>query len=965
VKHQVFIRPSIRLFMIVTTALAILVMPTQVAGQPATTPVSGAVGTSALCSDFSADLLIFSLDVGAAPGWVWVNKGNPGFPQFRSVSGRVTTSKVTHTDYPDAHDSHDHNIDIRVDVGQEDILSDVGRDEDGDGNPDTLEMEWESGIRTFEFSGDGSLGFFPKWAWPVEGDRVWADGDWVFDCGHPREVDGIKHQRTELHPMRAVASMRQQIRTVPGSGTTPVPVTATDLYIHGRSGVVTDILDCGLEVLLGTGTCTTPFGAHNPITDHHPRPIDVDFQFDICLPPLPFDKAPLAAFFEDGPGNTVIDPARAPQLQPVPATGTCAADPTQFGPIQIHVTIPLAGSGVSPDDVYARKIYAGWVFPPEGLRHLKLTLNTMFLDDDDDTDPGDCECSFFWMNVGQAPDEWIRLADFATGDMNDYDDNDALGDGNMGFSGAVFDFFVANGKPLTVRANGYDGGFGDINVVDVLTLGLVPADCLDDHFGHHDFQSHVDFHLLPPSFPDPCYVSLPVDDTIADNDPYASIVKSFGPGENYGVGSQTVDGGRYNLQFTVEEIPLSTENSADLMLAKICKPDNTALAGQQITCTILVENPSGPGLPRNVVVTDTLLTDVAPSDYTLQPPTFTFAGLGGLTDPCDPMIEDIPGGKQFRCHIGTVPIGGTAIITVKFTSREGGDFNNRASVSSDSTDPNFANNVGLDSVHVISVSDLSIIKSDNPDPLNAGTTLTYTLRATNHGPSTAVNVLVEDFLPAGVSIASVSGTPPSSCVFGIPGDNLRPTTCAFDTLVPSATATMTLVVTVNIPGVLKVAHNDARVSSANVDPNNSNNFAQQDTTVKVAELKIVKTSDADIYKPSATIQYTITVENNGPSDAIGVVVTDILPDIRQAIYRSDTGGCTQSGLTLTCALGTIPADPDPARRTKSFNVYLTVKGSKGQVTNTASVASPTFDPNLANNSSTRTVLIKGGIKLTN
>jgi uncharacterized repeat protein (TIGR01451 family) len=965
VKHQGFIRPSKRLFMIVTVALAILAMPAQVTGQPATTPVSGAVGTSALCSDFSADLLIFSLDVGAAPGWVWVNKGNPGFPQFRSVSGRVTTSKVTHTDYPDAHDSHDHNIDIRVDVGQEDILSDVGRDEDGDDNPDTLEMEWESGIRTFEFSGDGSLGFFPKWAWPVEGDRVWADGDWVFDCGHPKEVDGIKHQRTELHPMRAVASMRQQIRTVPGSGTTPVPVTATDLYIHGRSGVVTDILDCGLEVLLGTGSCTTPFGAHNPITDHHPRPIDVDFQFDICLPPLPFDKAPLAAFFEDGPGNTVTDPGRAPQLQPVPATGACAADATQFGPIQIHVTIPLAGSGVSPDDVYARKIYAGWVFPPEGLRHLKLTLNTMFLDDDDDTDPGDCECSFFWMNVGQAPDEWIRLADFATGDMNDYDDNDLLGDGNMGFSGAVFDFFVANGKPLTVRANGYDGGFGDINVVDVLTLGLVPADCLDDHFGHHDFQSHVDFHLLPPSFPDPCYVSLPVDDTIADNDPYASIVKSFGPGENYGVGSQTVDGGRYNLQFTVEEIPLTTENSADLILTKICKPDNTALAGQEITCTILVENPSGPGLPRNVVVTDTLLTDVAPSDYTLQPPTFTFGGLSGLTDPCDPVIEDIPGGKQFHCHIGTVPIGGTAIITVKFTSREGGDFNNRASVRSDSTDPNFANNVGLDSVHVIPVSDLSIIKSDNPDPLDAGTTLTYTLRAANHGPSTAVNVLIEDFLPAGVSITSVSGTPPSSCVFGIPGDNLRPTTCAFDTLAPSATATMTLVVTVNIPGVLKVARNDARVSSANFDPNNSNNIAQQDTTIRVTELKIVKTSDADIYKPSATIQYTITVENNGPSDAMGVVVTDILPDIRQAIYRSDTGGCTQSGLTLTCALGTIPADPDPARRTKSFNVYLTVKGSKGQVTNIASVASPTFDPNLANNSSTRTVLIKGGIKLTN
>ena len=962
-KHQGFARPSMRHFVFATTALVIVMMSTRVAGQTPGVPVSGAIGTSALCSNFSADLLFISLDVGASPGWVWVNKGNPGFPQFRSVSGRVTTSKVTHSDYPDAHDSHDHNTDVRVDPGSEDILSDVGRDEDGDLNPDTLELEWEAGIATFETSGDGFMHFFPKWAWPVEGDRVWANGDWVFDCGHPKEVDGINHQRTELHPLRAVASMRQQIRTLPGTGTTPVPVTATDLYIHGRSGVVTDILDCGLEVLLGTGTCTTPFGSHNPITDHHPRPIDEDFQFDICLPPLPFDKAPLSAFFEQGPGNTITDPARVPQLQPMASTGACAADPAQFGPIQVHVTIPLAGSGASPDDVYAYKIYAGWVFPPEGLRHLKMTLNRMFLDDDDDTDPGDCECSFFWMNVGQAPDEWIRLSDFATGDMNDYDDNDLLGDGLMGFSGATFDFFVANGKPFTVRANGFDGGFGDINLVDFLTFGLVPADCLDDHFGEHDFQSHVDLHLFPiPEFPSACYLSLPFDDTVADNDPYGSINEDFGPAQNYGLGSQTVDGGRYNLQFTVEEIPLTSEDGADLLLSKICKPDNTVLAGNEITCTILVENPSGPGLPRNVVVEDILLTDVAPGDYTMTPPTFTFGGLGGLTDPCDAVIETIPGGKIFHCNIGTVPIGGTAIITVKITSREGGDFNNRATVTSDSSDPNLANNVGLDSVHVVPVSDLSITLLDAPDPLVAGTTLTYTLKATNHGPSTAVNVIVEDFLPAGVSITSVSGTVPSSCVFGIPGDNSRPTICAFDTLAPSAMATMTIVVSVNIPGVLKVAHNDARVSSTVFDPNNSNNLASQDTTIKVADLQIVKTSDADIYKSSATIMYTITVVNNGPSDALGVVVTDTLPDVKQAIYRMDTGGCVLSGLTLTCALGTIPADSDPARRTRSFNVYVTVKGNKGQVVNTASVSSTTFDPVSSNNSATRTVLIKGGIK---
>jgi hypothetical protein len=174
--------------------------------------------------------------------------------------------------------------------------------------PTELHLEWEAGILPDEFSGDGSAHFFPKWAWPSEGDRVWANGDWIFDCGHPTEITdtGDKIYRSEIHPMRAIASMRQQMRTLPGSGTTPVAVTATDLYIHGRNGFASDMMDCGAEILLGpTPDCPdgTPFGDHDPVTGHHSRPINEDFEFDVCLPPLPFDKAPVAVVVEDGPAT--------------------------------------------------------------------------------------------------------------------------------------------------------------------------------------------------------------------------------------------------------------------------------------------------------------------------------------------------------------------------------------------------------------------------------------------------------------------------------------------------------------------------------------------------------------------------------------------------------------------------------------------------------------------------------------
>src|SRR5262249_8732248 len=162
---------------------------------------------------------------------------------------------------------------------------------------------------------------------------------------------------------------------------------------------------CGQQIIVDAGTCgVSPY-------PHRGSPIDVNFEFDILSPPKPHPAAVLATFVENGPGNTV---GAAPILAPT-ADGS-----------KVHVTAPLAGRGATPDDVYARKIYVGWVFPPEGLRHLKLTLNRMDLHDDMDPDPGDCECTFFWMNVDRAPNAWIRLSTFATGDMNDYDDDGGL-----------------------------------------------------------------------------------------------------------------------------------------------------------------------------------------------------------------------------------------------------------------------------------------------------------------------------------------------------------------------------------------------------------------------------------------------------------------------------------------------------------------------------------------------------------
>lgn len=379
---------------------------------------------------------------------------------------------------------------------------------------------------------------------------------------------------------------------------------------------------------------------------------------------------------------------------------------------------------------------------------------------------------------------------------------------------------------------------------------------------------------------------------------------------------------------------------ADLQLTKQCKPDTPIAAGGTAICTIFVDN-LGPGNAQNVVVTDTLLSSGA---FTITSVTVSPAGTCTVA------------ANVVTCGIAAVPAGGRDTITVAVTSNAQADVNDTATVTSSTPDPNTANNMATGAVHFFATADLAIAKTSAPNPVIAGTNVTYTVIVTNSGPSTAPNVVVKDTLPA--QISDVTFAPSAgSCIGGIPGNPALPLTCNLGSLANGASASIAVVakVTANTPdGTILV--NNAVVSSDVADPNNGNNNATALTTVNArADLMIVKTSNASTYKPSSLITYTVTVTNLGPSDAQAVLVTDNLPEIKQAIYLSDTGGCTISGNTLSCVLGKMPAGTS-----KSFNINETVKGARGNVSNTATVTSSTTDPNTTNNTAVRTVTVQGG-----
>lgn len=119
--------------------------------------------------------------------------------------------------------------------------------------------------------------------------------------------------------------------------------------------------------------------------------------------------------------------------------------------------------------------------------------------------------------------------------------------------------------------------------------------------------------------------------------------------------------------------------------------------------------------------------------------------------------------------------------------------------------------------------DLSITKSDNPDPVIAGNILTYTITVNTVGPDTAEDVVVTDTLPAGVTFVSTSGC--NNDPNGVP-------TCSLGDIVAGGFAQYTITVTVNA-GTTGTFSNVSTVDSDTDDPDLDNNTATEDTSIFV------------------------------------------------------------------------------------------------------------------------------------
>lgn len=243
--------------------------------------------------------------------------------------------------------------------------------------------------------------------------------------------------------------------------------------------------------------------------------------------------------------------------------------------------------------------------------------------------------------------------------------------------------------------------------------------------------------------------------------------------------------------------------------------------------------------------------------------------------------------------------------------------------------------------------------SETADMVTAGARITYTFSLHNEGPDGAASVPLEHMIPeeleaADVQIVATQG----ACDSDLPADRSDPLHCELGNVLPGEIVTVT-VAAATAPSVSDgaVLLSEASVSSAAVDDETGNDSVQRITDVNgSADVALTKTQTPAAAHPGKVVTYVVFIENQGPSDAPPVIVSDILPNV----LEDDSWTCTaQGGAACDGAGGSgsiLQAIDLPAASAVTYTITARI-GSCSTLENSAST-SQMLDPYVENNSDT-------------
>ena len=240
---------------------------------------------------------------------------------------------------------------------------------------------------------------------------------------------------------------------------------------------------------------------------------------------------------------------------------------------------------------------------------------------------------------------------------------------------------------------------------------------------------------------------------------------------------------------------------------------------------------------------------------------------------------------------------------------------------------------------------LSLVKTASTPNFTVGTPASYTLTVTNTGnAATTAVATVSDPVPASLTL----GTMPAACTLA--GQSVSCTIPAGLAVGASVSFVIPVTPTAAASGIVS---NTATVSGGGTScPAAASCSGTVDVPVgEAADLLLTKDDGGATSAPGGSIAWTLSVTNNGPSDATDVSVSDPYPAGLTYVSASGVGwSCSDAAGTLTCTRPSL-ANGATATIALVLNVPAGYAGPN-PVVNTARVSSTTPDPNPNNNTGT-------------
>jgi len=274
---------------------------------------------------------------------------------------------------------------------------------------------------------------------------------------------------------------------------------------------------------------------------------------------------------------------------------------------------------------------------------------------------------------------------------------------------------------------------------------------------------------------------------------------------------------------------------------------------------------------------------------------------------------------------------------------------------------NLANDTATDVANVVSSADLSVTNTAVPNPVAAGSNITYTQVVTNNGPSAADNATLVEAVPANTTFVSMAAPAGWTCLTPAVGGTGN-VVCTTLNLLGSTAANFSMVVKVNAGTANGTVITDtATVSSSVSDPVSSNNSASASTVVgatAAAELTVTNSASPNPVVAGNNITYTQVVTNTGSVAATGATFNETTPTNTTLVSITPPAGWTCALFPPQCTNPSVAAGSSG-----TFTAIYTVNAgtASGTVitdTTTVNAANQAFGPN----SATATDVVATGVQ---